>query len=88
MNDSKDRMNVVILTENYKILGKIANYLDARLTDYMVEAKSYIAVTAAEVFSFDGNKVLSAPFMNVHRDKIEIILPAEDANISENFLKK
>jgi hypothetical protein len=43
----------------------------------MAEARDFIAVTNAEVWELQvgGRQVLSAPFINVSRDHIEIILP-------------
>jgi hypothetical protein len=43
------RTKVVILTGTYRIKGYIDLVPGARVTDYMVEAKSFIAVTDAEV---------------------------------------
>ena len=77
MSKSKDRTKVVILTHSYHITGEIAHFSDTRLTDYMVEAKPYIAVTNVMVQDLDGNKILEAPFLNVRNDQIEIIVPDE-----------
>jgi hypothetical protein len=43
----------------------------------MVEARNFIAVTQAEVWELQpgGRQLASAPFMNVSRDHIQIILP-------------
>ena len=40
-------------------------------------ARDFIAVTSAEVWVLQvgGRQVLSAPFINISRDHIEIILP-------------
>ena len=47
----------------------------ARLTDYMTEAKAFFAVTDAEVWELTpgGRQVLSAPFINVSRDHVEVV---------------
>jgi hypothetical protein len=77
MHENKDRMNVVILTHHYKISGEIALFPDSRLTDYVVEAKSFIAVINASVETLDGKKVLKSTFLNVQRDSIEVIIPSD-----------
>jgi len=43
----------------------------------MAESRDFIAVTKAEVWELQpgGRQVASAPFLNVSRDHIEIILP-------------
>ena len=77
MNEHEDKMKVTILTGNYRITGVIELFQGARLTDYLVEAKSFIAVTNAEVLDNQNQKVLTSSFLTIHRDNIEIILPAE-----------
>ena len=77
MDKHEDKMKVTILTRNYRITGVIELFQRARLTDYLVEAKSFIAVTNAEVLDNQNQKVLTSSFLTIHRDNIEIILPAE-----------
>ena len=77
MNEHEDKMRVMIFTRNYRITGVIELLQGARLTDYLAEAGSFIAVTNAEVLDRDNHKILTTSFLNVHRDNIEIILPAE-----------
>lgn len=68
---------VVILTGTYRIRGEIALAPDERVTDYVTSARNFIAVTSAEVRAEDGRIVFQAEFLNVHRDHIEVIAPAE-----------
>jgi len=72
------KLNVVIFTDNYRISGEISHFSDMRLTDFMVEAKSFVAVTNATIIDKKNNESYSSPFINVQRDKIEIIIPADD----------
>jgi hypothetical protein len=75
MDEAKTK--VTILTSTYRIKGYIDLLPGARITDYMAEARDFIAVTNAEVWELQvgGRQVLSAPFINVSREHIEIILP-------------
>ena len=82
MNKHEDKMKVTILTRNYRITGVIELFQRARLTDYLVEAKSFIAVTNAEVLDNQNQKVLTSSFLTIHRDNIEIILPAELSSLA------
>jgi hypothetical protein len=82
MNEHEDKMKVTILTGNYRITGVIELFQGARITDYLVEAKSFIAVTNAEVLDNQNQKVLTSSFLTIHRDNIEIILPAELSNMA------
>ncbi|HSG88559.1 MAG TPA: hypothetical protein VLA56_05060 [Pseudomonadales bacterium] len=68
---------VIILTGTYRIRGEIALGPDERVTDYVTSARNFIAVTKAEVRAEDGRIVFNADFLNVHRDHIEVIAPAE-----------
>ena len=77
MNEYNARTRVVILTANYRIEGDIAHFPDARLTDYIVGAKQFIAVTDADVFHHDDTLAFSTSFLNVQRDQIEIIMPLD-----------
>ncbi len=77
MSTEEGKTQVIILTPYYRIIGNIAHFSDARLTDYMVEAKSFIAVTNAEVMGHDGSRIFSTDFLNVQRESIEIITPYE-----------
>ena len=74
MTSEESRTTVTILTGSYRIKGFIDLMPGARITDYMVESKEFIAVTNAEVWQQE-RKVLSAPFINVARDHIEIVMP-------------
>ena len=80
MNDREDRMKIIIFTANYRITGVIELFQGARLTDYLIEAGSFIAVTDAPVSDRGNQKIFTTPFVNVHRDNIELILPAELAS--------
>ena len=73
------RTKVTILTGSYRIKGYIDLIPGARVTDYMAEAKTFIAVTDAEVWELEvgGRQMMSAPFLDVSRDHIQIIAPGQ-----------
>ena len=71
----QNRTKVTILTGNYRIKGYIELVQGARVTDYMTEAKNFIAVTNAEVWEAGERRLLVAPFLNVCRDHIQVIVP-------------
>ncbi|MDA8108084.1 MAG: hypothetical protein M0015_05575 [Betaproteobacteria bacterium] len=70
------RTKVTILTDTYRIKGYIEVMPGSRVTDYMVEAKGFIAVTDAEVWEMAGRQAFTAPFINVSRDHIVVVAPA------------
>jgi hypothetical protein len=73
----EERTKVTIFTSSYRVRGYIELVPGARITDFMAESRDFIAVTKAEVWELQpgGRQVASAPFLNVSRDHIEIILP-------------
>lgn len=75
MEGEQNKTKVTILTRSFRIRGYIYITPSARVTDYMVESKDFIAVTDAEVWELAGRQVLNAPFINVSRDHIEIVMP-------------
>lgn len=74
-SEREDRYTVVILTATCRIKGEVALYHGARLTDYLVEAKSFMAVTAASITDRKTGDVENYNFINVRRDAIEAVFP-------------
>ena len=69
---------VVILTKKYRITGNIDLIQGSRLTDYVAATKSFFAVTDAVVEHVKtGEVILRAEFIDINKDKINIIFPAE-----------
>jgi hypothetical protein len=77
MEEGKTRVS--ILTASYRIKGLIDLIPGARVTDFMDEAREFIAVTHAEVWELQvgGRLLLSAPFLNVSRAHIQVVAPGE-----------
>jgi hypothetical protein len=75
--EPETKTKVTILTSAYRIKGYIDLLPGARLTDFIVEAKSFVAVTDAEVWELNigGRQVLAAKFIDVSRDHIQIVTP-------------
>ena len=80
MNQHEDKMRVTIFTGNYRVTGVIELFQGARLTDYLAEAGSFIGITNANVLDRDNHEILTSSFLTVHRDNIEIILPADPSS--------
>ncbi len=77
MAADEQKTKVTIFTGTYRIKGYIDLIPGARITDYMAEAKAFIAVTHAEVWDpeLGGRQIIAAPFLNVSREHIQIIVP-------------
>jgi len=74
---SDSRTAVSILTGTYRIKGYIDLMPGARITDYMLSSREFIAVTDAEVWEMaeGGRQVVKAPFIDVAREHIQVIMP-------------
>lgn len=72
------QMKVFIITRHCLITGSISLIKGARLTDFVVASKPFIAVTDAEVTDHEGRALFTSTFVNVHRDHIEVIAPMEN----------
>ncbi len=73
--EGNNRARVVMLAGSYRIKGEIELVPGARVTDYMIESKPFIAVTDAEVWDLEGRRIMMVPFLNVARDHVVIIAP-------------
>lgn len=75
MSENGNKTRIVILAGSYRIKGEIELVAGARITDYMVDAKTFFAVTHAEVWDLEGRKILTAPFLNVSRSHVVVVAP-------------
>lgn len=77
MPNAEHKTRVTILTGSHRIKGYVDLIPGARLTDFMIEAKGFVAVTDAEVWELHlgGRQILAAAFIDVSRDHIQIITP-------------
>lgn len=71
----ENKTKLTILTGTYRIKGHVQLTPGARVTDYLVESKEFIAVTDAEVWEIAGRHVMNTPFLNVARNHIEVVIP-------------
>ena len=76
-DDNENRTRVTFLTSTYRINGYIELVPGARVTDYINDAKSFIAVTDAEVRGPEGRLMLQVAFLNLSRDQIVIVTPGD-----------
>ena len=74
-DDIETKTKVTIFTETYRIKGYIDLVPGARVTDYINDAKDFIAITDAEVREAEGRIVMNTAFLNLSRDHIVIVTP-------------
>ncbi|MBU0730300.1 MAG: hypothetical protein KKE17_03005 [Proteobacteria bacterium] len=78
MKEEKPNTTVIIFTNTYRIKGEIDLMPGSRLTDYVDEVQTFFAVTNAEVSDRSSENILfKSKFMDVNKNAVEIILPAE-----------
>jgi hypothetical protein len=75
MSEENTKTKVVILTRTYRIKGYIHMQPGARVTDFMIDSKDFMAVTHVEIWDLGGRLVMNSPFVNISRDHIEIVAP-------------
>ena len=75
MMEGESKTRVVILAGAYRIKGEIELVPGARITDYMLDAKEFFAVTKAEVWDLEGRKIFAASFLNVSRAHVVVVAP-------------
>jgi hypothetical protein len=75
MTNHENKTRVTILTGSYRIKGYIDLLPGARMTDFMRDAREFVAVMDVEVYEVElaGRQVLAAPFIDVNRSHIQII---------------
>lgn len=73
--DNQDRTKIRIYTDQFMIIGDIAMFADSRLTDFMVSAHDFIALTDVTVNTPGGKTLFKTAFLNVQKEKINITLP-------------
>ena len=77
MTNSDETTGVVIFTTASRIEGRIALVPGARLTDFIRSAPDFVAVSEAVVFDRAGKRLFASAFVDVGRQFIELIVPAE-----------
>jgi hypothetical protein len=77
MASNDETTAIVIHTASFRVEGRIALVPGARLTDYIRSAEDFVAVTQAVVYDKAGSRMFTAEFMDVGRQFIELIVPAE-----------
>ena len=75
MTVDENKTKVTILTGTYRVKGYIDLLPGARVTDYLVESKDFIAMTDAGVWELGNRHVLNASFINVSLDHIRTVTP-------------
>jgi hypothetical protein len=75
--NAEAKTRVVVLTGSYRVTGTVDLIPGARMTDFLTECREFIAITDAEVWDLNGRKLFSSSFMNVNRDRIDLIMPED-----------
>ncbi len=72
------KTKVVVLTGRYRITGNIDLLPGSRVTDFLAQAREFIAVTEADIWDLlEGRRLASCSFLNINRAHIELIMPEE-----------
>ena len=88
MKIEKEAIEVIVLTQFYRVEGTIHVLPGARLTDFITARtiENFIPVTDARVYSIADDRLLyETTFMNLNTNFVIIILPKKDISRHNNF---
>lgn len=74
-----DRSYVIIYTPSHRIEGQVHLPSTARLSDRLNQAKDFMAITSARIFSHDGLLLYETDFVMVHKAHIVMLLERHGA---------
>jgi hypothetical protein len=71
-----DRRKFTVLANGFQIKGEGTVLPGARVTDYLNNSRAFVALTNAQVWHVaEGRKLVDAPFLNINRSCVEIVIP-------------
>ena len=77
MIDPNETTAVLVITPNHRVTGRIALVPGARLTDYVREHTHFVPMVDVVVSDLEGHPLFKAPFLDLSKDHIELILPQD-----------
>lgn len=81
---TKEPVDVIIQTNSSCIHGRVHVRPEDRLKDELDRCESFLAVTQAKIYDFEGRKLLlESNFVAVHVASINWVLPAKDLKAEE-----
>lgn len=85
MHVPKEKVQVTILVDRFRIVGDIYKYPGARLLDIVnIKDTAFIPITNADIYSLaDGKKLYTAGFLGVNRNAVNFFFPMEETGIDE-----
>jgi hypothetical protein len=75
---TKDPVPSIIQTLVTQIKGNVHVRLNERVKDELNRGEQFLALTEAEVFNLQGEKISEAEFMLINRDHIIWVIPDEE----------
>jgi hypothetical protein len=79
MKVEMDREHVVIFTPTHRIEGELHLSATQRLSDRMNQAKDFVPITAARVYSLDGRLLYETGVVMVHRAYVVMMMERHEA---------
>lgn len=82
MYTNKDTIQVMIVTDMFRIEGTLHVLTGSRLTDALnSKSKDFLAVTEAKIFALADDQLIYTPnYIAVNRDSIACIFPTEETS--------
>ncbi|MDQ7840982.1 MAG: hypothetical protein RDU83_08145 [bacterium] len=74
-----DREQVVIFTPSHRIEGELHLPSSARLSDRLNQAKDFLAITSARVYTLDDRLLYETSVVMVHKSHIVMLMERHEA---------
>ena len=75
---TKDRVPSIIHTLVSRIQGNLHVRIDERVKDELNRSEKFLAITDANIYNLQGQKINDAEFMLINRDHIIWVVPDEE----------
>ena len=75
---TKDAVPAIIQTLVTRVQGNVHVRINERIKDELNRGEQFLAITDAEIFNLQGQKVFDSEFMIINRDHIVWIIPDEE----------
>lgn len=84
-----NRRKLTVLANGFRIQGEGTMLPGARVSDYLNNSKAFLALTHADVWHVsDGRKLVTAPFLNINRSGIEVVIPDDKPALAPEAANK
>ncbi len=76
----QEKIDIIAFTPDHRIEGAIYVHIGGRISDFLnVPTKTFIPITDAKLYSRENKLIYEIPFMNVNKNYVTTMFPAQDS---------